>query len=200
VLLNKRVVKVENVEGGVSVLTGGGDTFKGTLLIGADGIHSIIREEMTRIGNQLHPGYFPPGEADRVPCYYQCSFGIAQNVSDYNPGETTNVRTRGYSMLVISGPENRVYWFIFNRLPKPRFGHDIPRYTKEDEIRFVEKWKDLAITDKITFGQVYSKRLSSTLTPLHEVVYEKWFFGRIMTLGDSAHKVGTSWGCLRLYS
>lgn len=46
-----------------------------------------------------------------------------------------------------------------------------------------------SITDKVTFGQIYSKKSTSTLTPLHEVVWKKWFFGRIILLGDSAHKV-----------
>jgi hypothetical protein len=55
----------------------------------------------------------------------------------------------------------------------------------------VKRNHSVAITPEVTFGQVFAKRLSSTLTPLHEVVYKKWFFKRVITLGDSVHKVRT---------
>ncbi|KAI1638478.1 FAD binding domain protein [Biscogniauxia mediterranea] len=188
VLVNMKVTRVDHVDGGVQVTTKDGQKVKGTLVMGVDGVHSTVRAEMMRIGNELQPGYFSPGEPDRVPCYYRCSFGIAQHVDGYVTGELNNVRARGWSALIISGPENRVYWFIFDKLPQPKYGKSIPTYTKEDEARFVKKYWDYPITDKVKFGQIYSKKLTSTLTPLHEIVYEKWFFKRIMLLGDSAHK------------
>ncbi|KAI5927509.1 FAD binding domain protein [Camillea tinctor] len=188
VLLNMKVTRVDHIKGGVQVTTKDGRTIKGSLVMGLDGVHSTVRDEMMRIGNSQQPGYFPPGEPDRVPCFYRCSFGIAQNVDGYVTGEQNNIRAQGWSGLVISGPENRVYWFIFDRLPKPRYGSSIPSYTKEDEAQFVKEFWNCTITDKVTFGQIYSKKLSSTLTPLHEIVYEKWFFNRIMLLGDSVHK------------
>ncbi|KAH6649045.1 FAD binding domain protein [Truncatella angustata] len=180
VLLNKKVIQVDHIDGGIQVTTKDGNIIRGSLVIGVDGVHSTIREHMKLIGDKLQPGYFPAGEDDRVPCYYRCSFGIAQKVEGYITGEQNNVQANGWSGLIISGPEDRVYWFIFQRLPEPRYGRDIPKYTKEHESQF--------ITDKVTFGQIYSRRISSTLTPLHEIVYKKWFFKRIMLLGDAAHK------------
>ncbi|KAK6088712.1 FAD binding domain-containing protein [Seiridium cupressi] len=188
VMTDMKVIKVQQADGGIQVITKDGKVVKGTLVIGADGVHSSVRQQMIRMGDEQQPGYFPPGEADRVPCFYRCSFGIAQRVAGYIPGELNNIRAKGWSGLVISGPEGRVYWFMHQRLPEPRYGKDIPRYTEEDELQFVKEFWDCAITDKINFGQVYSKKLTSTLTPLHEYVYEKWFFNRIMLLGDSAHK------------
>lgn len=136
-MTNKRVAQIDHVEKGVEVTTSEGGVFRGTLVVGGDGVHSAVREQMTLIANKLQPGYFPPGEQDRVPCYYKCSFGIAQGVEDYATGELTNIRAKGWSGISISGPENRVYWFIFQRLPEPRYGKDIPKYTKEDELQFV---------------------------------------------------------------
>jgi 2-polyprenyl-6-methoxyphenol hydroxylase-like FAD-dependent oxidoreductase len=189
VRVNKKVVKIHHIDGGMNVATDDGDKFSGTFVLGIDGIHNTVRSLMTSTANQHQPGYFDPGEASRVPCYYRCSFGIAQDVPQLPPGQIENVMGNGYSELVISGPDKRIYWFIFKRLPEPRFGKGIPRYTKEDEADFVKQHWNLPITDKVTFGQIYSKRLSSTLTPLHEVVYEKWFLRSIITLGDSAHRV-----------
>lgn len=144
---------------------------------------------MTAIANKIQPGYFDPSEPDSVPCYYRCSFGIAQHVPGWVTGELYHVTGKERSQLVISGPDNKVYWFMFEKLFEVKYGKDIPRYTKKDEEEFVKRNADVPITRRVTFGQVYAKRLSSTLTPLHEVVYKKWFFKRMITLGDSAHKV-----------
>ncbi|KAF9775596.1 hypothetical protein IL306_006278 [Fusarium sp. DS 682] len=57
----------------------------------------------------------------------------------------------------------------------------------EDALSLLCQVQKIKSTD-VTLGQVFAKRVSSTLTPLHEVVYKKWFFKRIITLGDSAHK------------
>lgn len=187
VLCKKRVIGVDLVDGGVHVACADGSTFSGSIVVGADGIHSAIRGVMTTLGNKLQPGYFDLQEP--VPCYYKCSFGIAQHVPGWIHGEQHLVTGRGRSQLVVSGPDDKVYWFMFEKLRETKYGKDIPEFTKEDELEFVEHNKDVPITRRVAFGDVYDKRLSSTLTPLHEVVYKKWFFRRIITLGDSAHKV-----------
>lgn len=189
VLLNKRVAKVDLVGGGVKVTTSDGSSYDGALLIGADGIYSQVREEMFRLGDQLQPGAFPPDASEKATCYYRCSFGIAQDFPGFQSGEISYVRARDYNQLIISGPRDRVYWFFFDRLPTPKHGKDIPRYTKEDEAEFVKKFYDTPVTESSTFGELYSRKISSTLTPLHEVVFDKWFFRRILLFGDSIHKV-----------
>ncbi|KAF4950450.1 hypothetical protein FSARC_13186 [Fusarium sarcochroum] len=186
--LSKKVTDVKLVKDGVDVSCADGSVVSGTILVGADGIHSNVRKIMHNLGHTLEPGYFDPKEEDNVPCYYACSFGIAQHVPGWAAGEQSMVTGKGRSQLVVSGPDNRVYWFLFEKLPETTYGKYIPRYTKEDEERFVKRNHNVAITPKVTFGQVFEKKLSSTLTPLHEVVYKKWFFKRIITLGDSVHK------------
>ncbi len=62
VLLNKEVVKIVNATSGVQVVTKDGQTFSGDILIGADGIHSVIREKMWEMAKAIQPGYFPPDE------------------------------------------------------------------------------------------------------------------------------------------
>lgn len=191
VLTNKRVTDVDLVDGGVTVKTADGDAFTGTFLVGADGVYSAARKLMVELGQKLQPGYFTGKEASQVACHYKCSFGIAKDVPGWNDGEQTFVIGKGHSQLIASGPNNQVYWFFFVRLPEVKYGDDIPRYTKEDEADMVKQYSAVRITEKVNFGQVYAKRVASTLTPLHEIVHNKWFFGRIIALGDSVHKVGT---------
>ena len=187
--LRSRVDRIEPIEGGIQVTTKDHRSYKGDILIGADGIHSSVRQEMRRIADATDPGYFEPGEEDKVPCFYQCSYGIAQHVENWPGGEQCFTAGRRKSFLVVSGPGGRVYWFLFVKLPVVKYGKQIPKYSKEDEARFVKEHENLNIKENLTFGQLCAKRLTSTLTPLHEIVYKKWFFGRIFLIGDSVHKV-----------
>lgn len=47
------------------------------------------------------------------------------------------------------------------------------------------------ICDDLSFGDLYKTRTMATLQALPEVVFSKWHFGRIITIGDAAHKVGS---------
>ncbi|QGA18409.1 hypothetical protein EYB26_006094 [Talaromyces marneffei] len=189
VLLNKKVDRVELLESGVEVITTDGQIVRGSLIIGADGVHSAVRREMYRIASEQAPEYFAADEQEPVSCHYICNFGIAQNVAGWIHGHTYTTVGKGYSQLVVSGPGNRIYWFFFERLPETKYGKDVPRCIREMEAEFIKKHKHAPITKTVTFGQIYAKRLFTTLTPLHEYVHEKWFFDRIFMMGDSAHKL-----------
>lgn len=178
----------------MEVKTASCDVFSGSILIGADGIHSTVRQEMRRLADERSPGYFPRGEEDNVPSYYQCNFGIAQDVKNWNPGEQTITCGHGKSLLIASGPRGRCYWFLFIKFADIRRGKDIPKFTRQDEEKMAEENRDLIIQENLTFGDIYDKRVSSTLTSLHEVVFQKWFYERTMLIGDSAHKVRTRHG------
>lgn len=99
---------------------------------------------------------------------------------------------KGYSYLVLSGPQHRVYWFLFVNMGKTHYGPEPPRFTKEDEEALANQHLDDKISENRTFRDLYSTKISSVLTPLPEYVFKKWHFRRIMTIGDSAHKVSCS--------
>jgi 2-polyprenyl-6-methoxyphenol hydroxylase-like FAD-dependent oxidoreductase len=54
VLLNKRVSRVEQGHEGVTVYCRDGTSYKGDVVVGADGIHSVVREEMWRYMSAEH--------------------------------------------------------------------------------------------------------------------------------------------------
>ena len=189
VLLGKRVAHISHNERYVEVTTDKGDVFRGTMVVGADGIHSVVRREMHRIGHNLQPGYFPVDEDSRVPCYFLLIFGISEDVPQWVQGDCGMVVGDEISNFYVSGPNGRVYWIMFYRLPEVKYGKDVPKCTKEMEDGLVQRYWESTVTSKVTFGHLYSKRTFSTLTPLHEYTYKRWFFKRMVTIGDSAHKV-----------
>ncbi|KAJ4181264.1 hypothetical protein NW767_014172 [Fusarium falciforme] len=94
-----------------------------------------------------------------------------------------------HAYLVIAAPKDRVYWFLFDGLPKTKYGRDIPKYSKADEEALVGARRGDPVTEDLTFGDLYDKKIMSTLVPLEEYVFDRWHYKRIVTIGDSAHKV-----------
>lgn len=64
VLTNKRVVHVDMSPTGVLVTTEDGSTYSGDILVGGDGVHSKVRQEMWRIASldASSADAFPPEE------------------------------------------------------------------------------------------------------------------------------------------
>ncbi|KAH7198967.1 uncharacterized protein B0J16DRAFT_360567 [Fusarium flagelliforme] len=194
VLPNKRVTRVEWTSNGARVHTKDGSIFDGDIVVGADGIHSKVRDEMWRLGKEQSPGYFPVDEHSRIPVTTRCIFGISNRPPNYGGRSQQGVRGRGHSYLVIAAPMNRTYWFLFDGLPETEYGDGISKYSEADEEALVKVHRDDPITEDMTFGELYDRKIMSTLVPLEEYVFEKWHYKRIITIGDSAHKIDPASG------
>ncbi|KAF3053971.1 hypothetical protein E8E11_000876 [Didymella keratinophila] len=117
VLTKMGVTKVEQITGGVLVTTDDGNTFRGDVLVGADGIHSTKLPDVTR------------GLYDKIP-----------------------------------------------------------RFADEQRDALAAEHANDLVSDTLTFGELYSTRTTANLQALPEVVFKKWHYNRIITIGDAAHK------------
>lgn len=124
-----------------------------------------------------------------MPCDYGCIFGISNPCEGINPGDLHSVFRKSASYLVLGGLGSRVFWFYFFNLGKRVHSPLIPRYTKEDEAKLVSERHNDPILPGLKFGDLLKKKISSTMTALPEYVFKKWHYGRMVTVGDSAHKV-----------
>ncbi|KAK2774510.1 FAD binding domain protein [Colletotrichum kahawae] len=186
VLTSKRAVSVDIMNSSAQVTTKDGEVFSGDIVVGADGIHSTVRKEMWR---KAPPGYFPHDEYSKVPATTLCIFGISDRPQAYPGASQHNTLSEGHSYYVMAAPGNRVYWFLFMELKETLYGENIPRYIKDDEARIVKEHLEDRILENMTFGDLYDKRIVTTLAPLQTYVFEKWHYKRLVTIGDSAHKV-----------
>ncbi|KAF8169976.1 hypothetical protein K438DRAFT_222830 [Mycena galopus ATCC 62051] len=191
VLVDKRVVGVTPLVNGIQVTTLDGSTYSGDILVGADGVHSTIRKEMWRLGDEISPGRFSQSDRTDVPCDYRCMFGISKNVVGLNKSSAQTVLGHNNSYLVVDGPGARTYWFLFAKNDKRLHGleNEIPRnFTDEEKKALAEKhWND-PINSKVTFGDLYKNHTSAILTAIPEFVNTEWFLGRTIIIGDAVHK------------
>ncbi|KAL3461597.1 hypothetical protein BJX64DRAFT_260526 [Aspergillus heterothallicus] len=190
-LTGKRVASVRHLEDGVEVTTADGSIYTGDILVGADGTHSRVREEMVRYANELGIGE-EYADGDEASATYACLFGLSTSA----PAPKTPPRGLlawnlgyGHSCVIGTGQGNRTYWFLAKHLGKTYKGSEIPRLTDEDRDRIVrEHWED-KITDELRLKDLYESRLHLVVTPLKEMVYKRWDCGRMVVLGDAAHKM-----------
>ncbi|KAJ5112244.1 hypothetical protein N7532_000289 [Penicillium argentinense] len=188
ILTSERVVSVTNNPDEAIVTTKSGKTYTGTFLVGADGIHSAVRQQMWENAQKVDPTWIDASEEDALPATYACIFGISRGVSGIEKGTLTSVFNEHFSYLVPSGPGDRTYWFLVRNMGKALHGSEIPRFTKDEEESLAREHWDDCITPNLRFSELYKNKISSVYTALPEYVYKRWYFQRVMTIGDAAHK------------
>ncbi|CAH0022544.1 unnamed protein product [Clonostachys rhizophaga] len=185
-MTNKRIERVELCQDRVQVHTEDGSLYEGDVVLGADGTHSIVREQMLRV---IPKSILKIPDTFSVSADVRCMFGISENVQALLRDSEDMITYPGRSYLIISGPSHRTYWFLFESLNETIRGTILPRYSEEDEIRMVERYANDHVGDSTTFRGVYQHRLRSALLPMEEFVSTRWSYDRIITIGDSAHKI-----------
>jgi 2-polyprenyl-6-methoxyphenol hydroxylase-like FAD-dependent oxidoreductase len=127
---------------------------------------------------------------------YACLFGLSTTPTPSLPKSLPEGLLgwnlgHNYSYVLGTGPPNRAYWLLSIHLGKTYYGAEIPHFTEEDKERIVREHWDDPITADLHMSDLYENRLHMVVSPLREVVYKRWDCGRMVVLGDAAHKVRT---------
>lgn len=64
ILTSERVVSVNTHPTYVTVSTNSGKTMEGTIVVGADGVHSAVRQQMWENAKKMDPTWIDPKEKD----------------------------------------------------------------------------------------------------------------------------------------
>ncbi|KAL7272110.1 hypothetical protein RUND412_005105 [Rhizina undulata] len=194
VLPDHRVVDVKETDQGVEVTTKNGKTFKGDIVIGADGVHSAVRRLLQGIADKIQPGYIPERDKTGMFSEYSCIFGVSTATGDLKAGSADTIYNDKFSFLTATGVSARLYWFLFVKMDKKYCAPNIPRFTEADCEQMAQKYFKSKITETTTFEDCWNNRIAATLTALEEHVFSRWHFGRMVFMGDAAHKVTPNFG------
>lgn len=207
VLLSKRVLEVDHNHGGVSVRCKDGTAYEGDVVIGADGVHSIIRHQMWRHMDAMEPRLLAPSErtckridaiwkpfspATVMSAEYRCMFGVSKQTKGFEVRLFNQAVGPDLSFLWAGDKSGRVFWFIFEKMDKVYRVPEIPKYTEQEATSLAHRCLPLYLTDQAKFGDLWENRLSARLVPLEEAWYQQWSWGRFACIGDSVHKVSSS--------
>ncbi|KAJ5720687.1 FAD/NAD(P)-binding domain-containing protein [Penicillium malachiteum] len=180
------VVKIHSSEDGVKVETVDGSMFEGDIVVGADGIHSRVLDEMQRLAEIGIPGS-KLFTRDEFECTYRCIFCIGPTPEGVRDDQAFRTCYKGRSYLCLGGKNRKFYFCLFEKVEKTR-GSSIPRYTREECDALAAKYSNDILIPGLTFGDLYKKKASQTLLPVQEGLLQKCFYERIVLVGDSFHK------------
>lgn len=179
---------------GVEVTTEDGEVIKGDMIIGADGIHSSIRNLMaTHISStdaaaaqELREGFVST---------YQCIFSVSKNFNSKGEpflaeGSVDNVYYHGFSGVAAAGVKGLVFWFLFLKSNEVTKMPNTPRFSETDTLNVINKYGHHALGSGYTFKDLFDQRVKADMLPLQEgVLKTKWNTGkRVVLVGDAAHK------------
>ncbi|CDM28240.1 hypothetical protein DTO013E5_3852 [Penicillium roqueforti] len=187
ICLDERVTKIEPCGDTVIVSTGNGSVYRGHLVVGADGVHSKVRQEIWNAVEKAGSG--AAIERFGLTAEFRCIFGISSPIQGLIIGEQVNALFDGLTIITIHGKNGRVYWFVIQKLDQKYTYPNCPRYMTGDIEIAAEELRSIVFYKDLEFGQLWENRETASMTVLEEHIFETWHHDRLVLLGDSAHKI-----------
>jgi len=173
--LGERCMRFEETEEGVSASFMSGARDRAELLIGADGIHSVIREQLFPEVRLRYSGY-------------TTWRGVVETRDEAALGTTVESWGCGARFGIVRVDRDRVYWFSTANAPEGR------KLSHAESKRFLlDYFKDWHHPVRLLIESTPAERI------LHNDIYDippmkKWCRGRAALLGDAAHPTTPNMG------
>lgn len=209
------IVSFKETADGVTVQTDKGNTYEGSILIGADGVHSEVRNQMAALVEETEGDAKTAGIL-RAPFQtrYACLTAMAWNHFHDDPkrpfladGIINNSyhakeRVGGVSSSGVrarDGQPGQLVWSAYvplDVLGREPCGYPSPKFTQADVDAFIVKYGHLKLDPSYTFADAYRSTIGASIICMEEnVVPVRWNSGgRVMLLGDAVHKATANLG------
>lgn len=172
IVLDRQLVSFEQDNAGVTACFADGERVNGSLLVGADGIHSQVRQQL-----------FPQSQ----PRYagYTAWRGIASGVDPHLHGELWG---RGMRFGIVPLTKERVYWFATRNTLENEA--DSPEVRQKELLEMFKDWHPVvtALLEATEASSILRNDIYD-LQPLSQ-----WSKGHVTLLGDAAHAMTPNMG------
>ncbi|KAK4235378.1 FAD/NAD(P)-binding domain-containing protein [Achaetomium macrosporum] len=161
------VQALTETDGGVAVTTDAGEEIHGSILLGADGIHSTIRQIISDADNP------------RFTAHYRTLFATSHNHFADDPSRcflpesmVHNVYYRRSSGVAAVGAPDRVFWLLFVKIDSPATMPNFPQYTEADIEATLRQYGDRSIGAGYTFNDLWASPIGGGMVPMEEGVVD----------------------------
>ncbi|KAH8653758.1 hypothetical protein BX600DRAFT_471592 [Xylariales sp. PMI_506] len=180
------VSRIEVTESCVIVHMDDGTSEVGSILIGADGVWSTTRQQVSKLA--------PLGTMSAMPytVKYAGVFGRSRALKNQPNGYfiSRHDYKDGIGFQLYTTPEQN-FFIAYRRTDM--LGTEVDYLDTEGNM-FMEDFLDEIVCGDVTIREIWDDRYVSGVTALHEGVMKKWYWNRIVLIGDAVHKVTPNQG------
>ncbi|KAK8029894.1 FAD binding domain protein [Apiospora rasikravindrae] len=189
----RAVEDVEQFSDRVEVRLSTGEIEVGDMVLGCDGVHSLVRSAMWDYATRTSPGLVQAKEKTSLKTSWKTLIFITPGIPALGERDLTVTYNDGFTFLVTSQPD-AVYFFVIFRREKPFTWPKREHHTEADVEKLAAQVLDKPVTDQLLFSEVWKRRTRASVVSLEEYVLEHWHHGRIVLAGDAVHKVHPNMG------
>ncbi|KAF9197640.1 hypothetical protein BGZ49_001829 [Haplosporangium sp. Z 27] len=201
VVFSKRVLSLEQNAQGVMVRMADGTTYHGDILVGADGTYSGVRQGLYKHLDKK--GLLPPEDKEMMKMGSLCMVGTTDPLDpekfpgvkrDHSLFERVLDEEDAYSWHTVNMPNNRVCWGITLQVESAAASKEAmfrnSNWGHEADDSVMHKVYDY----KTPIGGVVRDLVENTPKEriskifLEEKLFETWYHGRTVLIGDACHK------------
>ncbi|KAG8164247.1 hypothetical protein KVR01_006165 [Diaporthe batatas] len=179
----KKVIGVTINKDNIEVFCGDGTTFCGSVVIGADGVHSKVRQSMRNLAIECSERKFNVEKP--YLSEYKVLWCTFPRQPCNEPGDTVEIHGRDVSLQCINS-QKRSWLFIYEKLAAPT--RDCVSYSQQDVEEFATRHGELAVCEHLKVKDVFPKCHTAGMSNLEEGIVEHWSWGRMVLVGDACHK------------
>ncbi|KAG8420740.1 hypothetical protein J3458_002673 [Metarhizium acridum] len=184
----KKVLAVESGLDCAVVKTSDGGEYKADLVVGADGVHSVVRSEIWRYLKETSPTCATGQENSGIKYEYSCIYGLSRNVPHMELGSQLSRLDDGVSIHVFTGKQSKFFWFAMVKTPQAGCAGQ-GACSDHAARQICDSMRSKKLSDVLTFGDVWSRCTIYKMTPLEEGVFKQWNYGRMLCIGDAIRKM-----------
>lgn len=183
-LTSKKLDTITTHDAGVTVTCQDGSKYSGSVVIGADGVHSKTRQAMRKLALAASvEKEIWEAEKPFPALYRSVYFSIPRSTPQ---GVMAETHSKGKSIFYVTGTDHACV-FLCEQLSEPTTERS--RYTKDDEKALIERFWNFPIIESLTVGDVAAQSTASGMIDLEEGTAKKCSYKRIVIMGDAYHKV-----------
>ncbi|KAH8805033.1 hypothetical protein F5884DRAFT_884983 [Xylogone sp. PMI_703] len=182
ILTGKDAVNIEYDESGVNVTCADDTVHNGSMVLGADGVHSKTRRLIRKLVLESEPYAQWDPEYPFISTY-RCMWSCIPQSSA--PDEVFETQHQNRSIMYITGRE-RAWIFAYEKLPEPTT--ERVTYTTEEMEASAKTFAEFPVNETLKIKDIFPRRTAAGMSNLEEGIADHWSWGRIVLVGDSYHK------------